>query len=51
MNEKIAVDEVDAEVEVEGIVDLGDAAVETRVYHPAQVITDSSFQLGRAFFE
>ena len=49
MNEKSVVGEV--EVEADGVVDLGDAVVETRVFHPAQLITDSSFQLGRAFFD
>ena len=47
MNDKRMVEEV----EVEGleVVDLGDAAKETRHYHPTQLVLDSTLQFGRPF--
>lgn len=39
--------------EIEGVelTDLGDAAMETRQWHPSQIITDSALVLGRWFFD
>lgn len=49
MNEKILVEEVEGEgIEV---VDLGDAAVETRQWHPVQIVQDSATQWGRPLFD
>jgi hypothetical protein len=40
-------------VEAEGLVltDLGDAAEQTRQWHPSQVITDSAFVIGIWFLD
>lgn len=47
MKEQIVV----GEIEVEGVelIDLGDAAMETRQWHPSQVILDNPFTYGRPF--
>ena len=49
MKESIVV----GEIEVEGValIDLGNAAKETRQWNPSQVITDSALVLGRCFFD
>ncbi|MDY6944898.1 MAG: hypothetical protein SXG53_04190 [Pseudomonadota bacterium] len=46
MNEKV----VKSEIEDVEVVDLGDATVETRQWHPVQIIQDSSTQWGRPAF-
>jgi hypothetical protein len=50
MKEKI-VEVGEGEIELVEVMDLGDAAEETRQWHPIQAIQDSSLQFGRAFFE
>ncbi|HEY0941718.1 MAG TPA: hypothetical protein VGE08_16580 [Steroidobacter sp.] len=44
MMEEIEIDELE-------MIDFGNAARETRNFHPAQVIVDNSFQLGILFFQ
>jgi hypothetical protein len=43
----------DRGVEVQGIevIDLGDAAEETRQWHPVQAVQDSATTWGRPFFD
>lgn len=49
MNETSVVGE--AEVEGLELLDLGDATVETRQWHPVQIVQDSPTQWGRPVFE